>query len=145
MADIYIGLMSGTSADSIDCATMDLSSEEIKVLSCNNFEIPDALRADIIKSSQSKIIEQESIDDLNFKMAEVLVDSVREIISDSNIEVEDIKAIGSHGQTIKHEPKSESPYSLQIGDPQKISNDLNVTTVGNFRHDDIEAGGEGAP
>jgi len=145
VADIYIGLMSGTSADSIDCATMDLSSEEIKVLSCNNFEIPEGLRADIIKSSQSEIIEQESIDDLNFRMAEVLVDSVNEIITDSNIEVEDIKAIGSHGQTIKHEPRSETPYSLQIGDPQKISNDLNLTTVGNFRHDDIEAGGEGAP
>ena len=145
MADIYIGLMSGTSADSIDCATMDFSSEEIKVLSCNNFEIPEALREDIIKSSQSEIIDQESIDDLNFKMAEVLVDSVREIISDSNIEVEDIKAIGSHGQTIKHEPKSENPYTLQIGDPQKISNDLNITTVGHFRHDDIRAGGEGAP
>ncbi len=145
MADIYIGLMSGTSADSIDCATMDLSSEEIKVLSCNNFEIPKDLRADIIKFSQSEIIEQGSIDDLNFRMAEVLVDSVKEIITDSNIEVENIKAIGSHGQTIKHEPRSETPYSLQIGDPQKISIDLNLTTVGNFRHDDIEAGGEGAP
>ena len=145
MADIYIGLMSGTSADLIDCATLDLSSEEIKVLNCKNFEIPEDLKADIIQSSQSEKIEQELIDDLDFRMAEVLVNSVKEIISDSDIETKDIKAIGSHGQTIKHEPKSKTPYTLQIGDPQKISNDLNITTVGNFRHDDIGAGGEGAP
>jgi len=145
VAEIYVGLMSGTSVDSIDCATLDLSSEEIKVLSCKNFEIPKDLKKDIIHSSQSEKIEQELIDDLDFRMAEVLVESVKEIISDSDIEVKDIKAIGSHGQTIKHEPRSETPYTLQIRDPQKISNDLNITTVGNYRHDDIEAGGEGAP
>ena len=145
MADIYIGLMSGTSADSIDCVALDLSSEEIKVLSCKNFEIPKDLKRDIIKSSQSEKIVQKLIDDLDFRMAEVLVDSVKGIISELNIEVGDIKAIGSHGQTIKHEPKSENPYSLQIGDPKKISNDMFITTVGNFRHDDIKAGGEGAP
>ena len=145
MAEIYVGLMSGTSADSIDCATLDLSSEEIKVLSCKNFEIPIDLKKDIIQSSQLEKIEQELIDDLDFRMAEVLVNSVKGIISELNIEIEDIKAIGSHGQTIKHEPKSENPYTLQIGDPQKISNDLLITTVGNFRHDDIKAGGEGAP
>jgi len=145
VADIYIGLMSGTSADSIDCAALDLSSEEIKVLSCSNFEIPVDLKKDIIQSSQSEKIEQELINDLDFRMAELLVDSVKEIISYSGIEVEDIKAIGSHGQTIKHEPKSKNPYTLQIGDPKKISNDLNITTVGNFRDDDIKAGGEGAP
>lgn len=145
MAEIYVGLMSGTSADSIDCATLDLSSEEIKVINCKNFEIPMDLKKDIIQSSQSEKIEQELIDDLDFRMADVLADSVKKIISDSNIEAKDIKAIGSHGQTIKHEPKSETPYTLQIGDPQKISNDLDITTVGNYRHDDIEAGGEGAP
>ena len=145
MAEIYIGLMSGTSADSIDCAALELSSKEIQVISCKNFEIPKDLKKDIIQSSQSEKIEQELIDDLDFRMAEVLVGSVKEIISDSNMKVEDIKAIGSHGQTIKHEPKSEAPYTLQIGDPQKISDDLNITTVGNYRHDDIEAGGEGAP
>ena len=145
MADIYIGLMSGTSADSIDCVALDLSSDDIKVLGSKNFEIPKDLKKDIIQSSQSKKTQQKLIDDLDFRMAEVLVDSVKGIISESNIELKDIKAIGSHGQTIKHEPKSEIPYTLQIGDPQKISDDLLTTTVGNFRHDDIKAGGEGAP
>ena len=54
MADIYIGLMSGTSADSIDCAALDLSSEEIKVLSCKNFDIPKDLKKEILQSSQSE-------------------------------------------------------------------------------------------
>ncbi len=145
MANIYIGLMSGTSADSIDCAALDLSSEEIKVLGCKNFEIPTDLKKDIIQSSQFSKIQEGLIDSLNFRMAEVLVNSVKEIMNELSIEISDVKAIGSHGQTIKHEPNSTIPYSIQIGDPQKISNDLNLSTVGNYRIDDIEAGGEGAP
>ncbi len=145
MADIYIGLMSGTSADSIDCATLDLSSKDIKVLDCRNFEIPKDLRKDVIQSSQFEKIEKKLVDNLNYRMAEVLVEAVKQTIDELNIEAEDIKAIGSHGQTIKHEPMLEMPYTLQIGDPQKISNDLKIRTVGNFRHDDIKAGGEGAP
>ena len=145
MADIYIGLMSGTSADSIDCATLDLSSKDIKVLDCRNFKIPKDLRKDVIQSSQIEKIEKKLVDNLNYRMAEVLVEAVKQTIDELNIEAEDIKAIGSHGQTIKHEPMLEKPYTLQIGDPQKISNDLKIRTVGNFRHDDIKAGGEGAP
>ena len=137
--------MSGTSADSIDCVALDLSSKEIKVLGCKNFEIPKELREDIIQSSQFEVIEKELLDNLDFRMAEALVDSVKKMITEINIKVEDIKAIGSHGQTIKHEPKSKIPYTLQIGDPKKICNDLNIRTVGNFRNEDIKAGGEGAP
>lgn len=137
--------MSGTSADSIDCAVLDLSTEKIKVIGCKNFEIPKDLKTDIIESSQSKEIKRGLIDSLHFKMAAVLVDSVKEAIADFNINIRDIKAIGSHGQTIKHQPKSKKPYSLQVGDPQKISNDLKIRTIGNFRNDDIKAGGEGAP
>ena len=137
--------MSGTSADSIDCAVLDLSSNKIKVIGCKNFEIPKDLKTDIIDASQSKELEQALIDDLDFKMAEVLVNSVKEAIEDFHIDFKEIKAIGSHGQTIKHQPKSKAPFSLQVGDPQKISNDLKIKTIGNFRNDDIQSGGEGAP
>ena len=145
MAEIYIGLMSGTSADSIDCTALDLSTEDIKVLGCKNFDIPKDLQEGIIQSSQSPNVEKGLIASLNLRMAEVLVDSVKGLITELNIDIKAVKAIGSHGQTIKHEPRSSTPYTLQIGDPQKISNDLNSRVIGNFRHDDIEAGGEGAP
>ncbi len=62
-----------------------------------------------------------------------------------SIDESTVEAIGSHGQTIKHEPKSRNPFSLQIGDPQLVSDNLGITTVGNFRNDDIAAGGQGAP
>ena len=93
MAEIYIGLMSGTSADSIDCAALDLSSEEIKVLGCMNFEIPMDLKEDIIQSSQSAKVEKGLIDNLNFRMAEVLVNSVKEIMNELSIEIKSVKAI----------------------------------------------------
>tara|TARA_B100000676_G_scaffold180094_1_gene176829 strand:+ start:21 stop:1127 length:1107 start_codon:yes stop_codon:yes gene_type:complete len=145
VAEIYIGLMSGTSADSIDCAALDLSSEEIKVLGYKNFEIPKDLKKDIIQSSQSPKVNKDLIHNLDLRMADVLVGSVKAILTELSINIEAVKGIGSHGQTIKHEPRSKFPYTLQIGNPQKISDDLNLRTVGNYRHDDIEAGGEGAP
>ena len=91
MAEIYIGLMSGTSVDSIDCAALDLSSEEIKVLGCNNFGIPEDFKEAIIKSSQSEKVNTDLIDYLNFMMAELLVASVKEITTELDIKIEFIR------------------------------------------------------
>jgi anhydro-N-acetylmuramic acid kinase len=56
-----------------------------------------------------------------------------------------IKAIGSHGQTLRHQPDAARPFSLQIGDADIIARDTGITTVANFRQADIDAGGQGAP
>ena len=58
---------------------------------------------------------------------------------------DEISAIGSHGQTIKHEPNSLKPFSLQVGDPQLIERVKGIKAIGNLGDDDIEAGGQGAP
>ena len=56
-----------------------------------------------------------------------------------------VAAIGSHGQTVWHDPDREPPETLQLGDPRHIANGTGITTIGDFRRADIEAGGQGAP
>jgi len=145
VGDIYIGLMSGTSADSIDCAALNLKDEKINVIGCNNYEIPSTLRSGILEASQANSPDKTQIEILDMNMANVLVASVKNLVHELDINLNEIRAIGSHGQTIKHNPNGDNPFSLQIGNPQKISNDLGITTIGNFRTDDIEAKGQGAP
>ena len=56
-----------------------------------------------------------------------------------------IAAIGSHGQTLRHQPDASAPYSLQIGNPETIASGTGIVTVADFRSADIAAGGQGAP
>jgi anhydro-N-acetylmuramic acid kinase len=56
-----------------------------------------------------------------------------------------VKAIGSHGLTVRHQASGAYPFSLQIGDPNRIAHITGITTVADFRRRDVAAGGQGAP
>ena len=62
----------------------------------------------------------------------------------SEININDIVALGLHGQTILHKPNAEKPFSLQIGDGQIVSDITGLTIIDDFRSSDINAGGQGA-
>jgi anhydro-N-acetylmuramic acid kinase len=72
-------------------------------------------------------------------------DAALELLSSSGTDHALVSAIGSHGQTIRHLPRAERPFTLQIGDPNIIASGTGITTVADFRRRDIAAGGEGAP
>ena len=67
------------------------------------------------------------------------------MLEKAGIPAEDVTAIGSHGQTVWHQPEGPRPESIQLGDPRRIARRTNIVTVGDFRRADIEAGGQGAP
>jgi anhydro-N-acetylmuramic acid kinase len=67
------------------------------------------------------------------------------LLQHADVSPDKVSAIGSHGQTIRHEPRAPFPYSLQIGNPNVIAEITGITTVADFRRYDIAAGGEGAP
>ena len=119
-SNLYIGTLSGTSADSIDAALFDIG-KKIKVVGSISKKIPQNLKSEIIKFSNSN--------------KNLYKHPTKKLI----------KAIGSHGQTIQHFPEIENPYSLQIGSPKIISEKTNIKTVGNFRKANIDNGGIGAP
>ena len=63
----------------------------------------------------------------------------------ANVRAEQVRAIGSHGQTLRHRPQGAYPFSLQLGDASVIAEVTGLTTVADFRRADIAAGGQGAP
>ena len=143
--NIFIGLMTGTSSDSLDLAAIQYTKKDFKILGLQNFDIPDNLKGEILKNSQALKIDWSSIDFLDKELGKFFSISIQNFLKSMSLEKNQITAIGSHGQTIKHQPNAKKPFSLQIGNPQLISDDLGITVVGKFRDDDIDAGGQGAP
>jgi len=68
-----------------------------------------------------------------------------DLLSKAKINPEQVIAIGSHGQTVRHMPSGEHPFTIQIGDANVISALTNIDTVADFRRKDIALGGQGAP
>ena len=142
---IYIGLMTGTSADSLDCAAVNFSKKEMNIVGLKNYDIPNVLKIKIQESTQALELDESLLKELDINLGNFFSKSIEDFIKTLSLDKNQVSGIGSHGQTIKHEPNAENPYSLQIGDPQLISNNLGIKTVGQFRDDDILAGGQGAP
>ena len=72
-------------------------------------------------------------------------DAALELLSRSKTEANAVRAIGSHGQTIRHQPQGPAPCSIQIGDPNVIAAGTGIVTVADFRRRDMALGGQGAP
>ena len=145
VAEIYIGLMTGTSADSLDIAAVNFLNDNITIIGEENFSIPAHLKEEIKKITNSNNLVRSSVEKLDLDLGEFFATKIDDFLKIHDLRHDEISAIGSHGQTIKHEPNSLKPFSLQVGDPQLISDKLGIKTIGNFRDDDIEAGGQGAP
>jgi anhydro-N-acetylmuramic acid kinase len=137
------GLMSGTSADGIDAAIVDIDGDKLKVLAFDTFPYPEAVRGGIFGLVESKKSGPAELCRLNFVIGEVFARAVLKLCRKSRIDLETIDLIGSHGQTIYHNPKGHC--TLQIGEPAVIAQRTGITTVADFRPADMAAGGQGAP
>ena len=142
---IYIGLMSGTSVDSVDSVVVDFIENNVKIINKKSYPIKDDLKNRIFSSVYKESIKQKEIKILDKELGELFGRAAKEIIQDSSLSLEDIKAIGSHGQTIKHSPEGPKPFSLQVGSAMEITKITGIKTVTNFREADVKAGGQGAP
>lgn len=147
---LYVGLMSGTSIDSIDAALIDCQNHQIALLETHEHAIPATVRQRIAALSHSGNNEIEAMGVLDRELGQLFATATLALLSKSGCAANSIIAIGSHGQTIRHRPVSaghspEHAFTLQIGDPNTIAETTGITTVADFRRRDIAAGGEGAP
>ena len=151
MSDLlYVGLMSGTSIDAIDSAVLRCSGDNISILANREHPIPSTTRQRIAALSHSGPDEIEQMGKLDRELGLLFAEATLALLADANIPAQNITAIGSHGQTIRHRPHSaghsrQESFTLQIGDPNTIAELTGITTVADFRRRDIAAGGEGAP
>jgi len=142
-SDHYIGLMSGTSLDAIDAALVDFSVTPPRLVHALNHPIPDTLRSALLALCRPGGDEIERMAHADVALGELLADAVAALLAATGHEAGEIRAIGSHGQTIRHLP--DQGFSLQIGDPNRIAQRSGITTVADFRRRDLAAGGQGAP
>jgi len=148
---LVVGLMSGTSADGVDAAVVEISRGKFRLLAFEMFSYPAALRRQILGLCRPESARLDDICHYNFVLGEVFADAVIKLCLKSGISLDTIDLIGSHGQTIYHQPcgkrygRKMVSSTLQIGEPSVIAQRTGVTTVADFRPRDLAAGGEGAP
>ncbi|MDG2090895.1 MAG: anhydro-N-acetylmuramic acid kinase [Gammaproteobacteria bacterium] len=146
-SQLYIGLMSGTSMDAVDCVLADLS-DSMQVIDFINVDIPASLKQNILDLCQESGENQiKALGETDIALGKLFASSVISLLEKNQINAEQIQAIGSHGQTIRHQPpgQSDNPFSIQIADPNTIAALTGITTVADFRKKDIALGGQGAP
>ncbi|GAB4509344.1 MAG: anhydro-N-acetylmuramic acid kinase [Sulfuricaulis sp.] len=142
----YIGLMSGTSVDGIDAALVSLSAGSRPALvSTHAHPIPATTRRDIQSLMRDGPNEIERLGELGMALGELFAEAANAVIKKAGLTSKDIRAIGSHGQTLRHRPHATHPFTLQIGNPSMIAERTGITTVADFRARDMAAGGQGAP
>ncbi len=144
--ELYIGLLSGTSADGVDAGLFEFDSHNnITLLSSYHQPYPPEIRDAILRLSQPGDNEIDRMGALDIALGELFGRTALTVIEQENIRAENITAIGSHGQTIRHRPNQKYAFSLQIGDPNTIAQISGITTVADMRRMDMAAGGQGAP
>ena len=144
-AALYLGLISGTSADGIDAALVQFAPR-IEVIAARTFPYPDDLRARVVALARSAAtIKLGDLGHLDVEIGECFADAALALLRDAGISPREVAALGSHGQTVCHWPNGLHPFTMQIGDPSVIAERTGVATVADFRRTDMAAGGQGAP
>jgi anhydro-N-acetylmuramic acid kinase len=146
MNEIYLGLMSGTSLDAIDAVAVSFAQHgAIQLLGTHSLGLPEQLRADVLTLTQPNNNEIELLGVVDNQLGLLFAECANLLLTKLALSAADIKAIGSHGQTIRHRPYGNIPFTLQITDPNVIAEQTNITVVADFRRRDVAAGGQGAP
>jgi anhydro-N-acetylmuramic acid kinase len=146
---MVVGLMSGTSADGVDSALVEIEGygldTRIQLIKFRTYPFPENVKDRIFRIFSPSKCAVEDICELNFILGDIFADSVLRIIEEACLKPSDIDLIGSHGQTICHLPRSSTPSTLQIGEPSVIRGKTGIVTVADFRVADVAVGGQGAP
>ena len=142
---LYIGLMSGTSIDSIDAALVDFSAATPKLIATYSQQWPPALAQELLIISQKGESSLRRLMSLHCLVGEQFALAVLELLKKAKLTASAITAIGSHGQNIFHCPNEIPAYTLQIGDPNTIAERTGIRTIADFRQRDVVKGGQGAP
>jgi anhydro-N-acetylmuramic acid kinase len=141
----YIGLMSGTSLDGIDAAIVDFSNNGSELVSCFYQSFNSELQARLKKLCYQTTINLPELGRLDCELGTLFNQCITKLLIQAGLPASSITAIGSHGQTIYHSPQTAYPFSLQIGDPNRVSKLSGIPVVADFRRADIAVGGQGAP
>ncbi len=140
---LYLGVMSGTSLDGLDVALIEQLDDHSQLLATRYTPMPDNLRKQLLdlcasgpdELARSAVAEQHWV--------ALAATSIQQLLHEQNLQPSDIRAIGSHGQTVRHEPAQ--GFTIQIGNPALLAELTGISVISDFRRRDLAAGGQGAP
>lgn len=142
--NLYIGLMSGTSTDGVDAVLADFSeAAKPRILGATSLDMPEALRARLLRLNSATENELELAHLAANELAHLYANACHELLVQQHVAATKVRAIGAHGQTIRHRP--ELGYSIQLNAPALLAELTQIDVIADFRSRDIAAGGQGAP
>lgn len=141
----YIGLMSGTSADAVDAVLVEFADGRPRLLATHAEPLPADLRARVLALVRPGANELDRLAQLDGALARLFAQASLTVLEQAGLVPAEVRAIGSHGQTVRHSPGGDEPYTLQLGNPSLIAELTGITVVADFRRRDMAAGGQGAP
>lgn len=145
-AALYIGLISGTSADSIDAVLVRFRDGVPQMLASHAHSWPASLRERMLALAQGEaMLDLDAWGRLDVEIGYQFADAASHLLEQSDTPATAVRAIGSHGQTLRHRPGGNYPFTLQAGDPTVIAERCRIDVVADFRRADVAAGGQGAP
>lgn len=130
--------------DAVDAVLVSFDDQQVQVRETFSLPYSEQLRVRLLQAI-SNHADPDEMGELDTLTGQHFAQTANELIHRAGIDRSDIQAIGSHGQTIRHQPSGKAPFSIQIGNPSIIAELVGVTTVSNFRGRDLAAGGQGAP
>ena len=146
---LYIGLMSGTSLDGVDGVLCRLGAHGGwgGVLAHAHRPFPTVLRQSLMQLQHSGPDELHRAALAGNAIAECYAEVVRTLLADTHTHATAVRAIGAHGQTVRHQPglHDGTGYTLQLGNGALLAERTGIDVVTDFRSRDVAAGGQGAP
>ncbi len=135
--------------DGIDAGLFEFSPQKgqtaCRQIETLQFDYPEKVRKEILALSQPGENEIERLGIADHQLGQLFADAALALIKKAKLSISNITAIGSHGQTIRHRANIDAPFTLQIGDANRIAHKTGITTVADLRRKDMAAGGQGAP
>jgi len=147
MADYYIGLISGTSADGIDAALVTIADQDLQVVQASTTPYPPSLRQRLLDLAHSQYARDplDELGELDQLVGASFAAAARQLLQTAGLAAHEVRAIGSHGQTVRHRPSAAQPFTLQLGNPAVIAAQTGIPVIADFRRRDMAEGGQGAP
>ena len=144
--ELFIGMLSGTSRDGVDAVLVSFSDGSMDILHAVCTPYPAAIKATLEQLLETGAPPTQKVSGLlDENLAYFFARVAQNLVRETGLEMRDIRAIGSHGQNVWHQPRGETPITIQLGKGGLLARNSGTTVVNDFRSADIKAGGQGAP
>lgn len=147
MAELYIGLMSGTSLDGVDGVLVSFEGGKLSVVAHSTAPFTQVLTQELMALNSPGENELHRSALAANALVRVYAQVVGDLLKQTKTTREQVTAIGAHGQTVRHQPQAfdGTGYTLQLNSPALLAELVGIDVVADFRSRDVAAGGQGAP